>query len=116
MYSPERGYYRAPGHSSRPLAKENILSLVNSHEDAVIRPQVERACQRVSDIILEGARLGQRQFDITVCRREREESDDNWHRRQVLTWDGLIDLGLEDFELKSEFVDRRQGIVLKVSY
>eukprot|EP00754_Rhynchopus_humris_P039464 Rhum_TRINITY_DN2238_c0_g1::Rhum_TRINITY_DN2238_c0_g1_i1::g.6479::m.6479 len=99
-----------------PLSPESILQLVHTHEDGAIRPQVERACRRVADKITAGAQQGQRQFDFIVCRRSSNEVDDAWHRRQVMLWDCLTALGLENFELRTEFVDGRQSVLLSVQY
>eukprot|EP01059_Diplonema_ambulator_P003459 TRINITY_DN13141_c0_g1_i1.p1 TRINITY_DN13141_c0_g1~~TRINITY_DN13141_c0_g1_i1.p1 ORF type:complete len:115 (+),score=7.42 TRINITY_DN13141_c0_g1_i1:56-400(+) len=107
--------YQSQG-AVRPLAKENILGLVHNHEDTLIRPQVEKACQRVTEKILEGASYGQRHFQMIVCKRDQKEGEDSWHRRQVLLWDMLTELGLEDFELRTEYIELRQAIILTVSY
>ena len=98
---------RSDWYEDAPLSPESILQLVHTHEDGAIRPQVERACQRVADKITTGAQQGQRQFDFIVCRRSSNEVDDAWHRRQVMLWDCLTALGLENFELRTEFVDGR---------
>ena len=104
--SSPRGSVSGSG-SPRPLAREEILRMVYDHEDSQIRPQVERSCQRVQRIITDGAQQGTRHFEILVCRRAHTEGPDSWHRRQVLLWDALVDLGLESFELRTKIVDGR---------
>ncbi|KAJ9445935.1 hypothetical protein DIPPA_05935 [Diplonema papillatum] len=114
--SGSQGGSASPVREQLPLAKAYVLSLVHTHEDANLKPSVERACRRVAEKILDGASVGQRHFEVIVCKRDRNEPDDSWHRRQVLVWDGLMALGLEDFDLHTEIIDRRQSIVLRVTY
>eukprot|EP00756_Hemistasia_phaeocysticola_P052906 Hpha_TRINITY_DN28231_c0_g1::TRINITY_DN28231_c0_g1_i1::g.116787::m.116787 len=100
-----------------PLAKENILKLLDEHEERVLRPQVERAVERAKQIILEGANIGQRRFDFVVCRRDKDEVDDVWQRRQLMIWNGLSEQGLRDFSLRAETLDRgREGLYVSVTY
>eukprot|EP01062_Namystynia_karyoxenos_P074049 TRINITY_DN70876_c0_g1_i1.p1 TRINITY_DN70876_c0_g1~~TRINITY_DN70876_c0_g1_i1.p1 ORF type:complete len:178 (+),score=37.30 TRINITY_DN70876_c0_g1_i1:78-536(+) len=107
----------AVGVEGPPLAKSNILRLLAEHEESVLRPQVERAVERAKQIILEGAGAGKRNFDFVLCRRDKDEVDDVWQQRQRLLWEGLAALGLEDFQLRHDVLDRgREGIALSVSF